>query len=538
MDKPDNLARARLSPQVTKAMDAQYRSGKNLTAAADRPWWEQRWFVALLVLAAAVPLLYPTVPPLVDLPGHMGRYRVQLDVDTSPWLWRYYGFHWAPIGNLGVDLLIWPLGKLIGLEPAVKLIVLVIPPATVAGFLWVVREVHGRLPPTAMFALPFAYSHPFLYGFVNYALSIALAFLAFGLWLRLGRLERLKLRAILFVPISIIVFFAHTYGWGVLGLMCFSAEAVRLHDRGAGWFRSAFWAGLQASVMALPILIMAAWRSETNGGMIRGWFEWDKKWDYVVQALRDRWEWFDKGSLTAVALIFLFALFHRRLGLSRNLLFSAFVLLIGFILIPRTIFGSTYADMRLVPYVMAVAILSIRFKTDERPRFAALLAIGGLSFYFLRIAAHTWSLGAAAVDQNAKLEALDHVPMGARVASMVGQRNCNQSWDMPRNSHLGGLVIVRKHGFSNDQWAIQGQNLLDLRYHAPGVYRADPSQMVRGMHCKRRTAWRVDLAFRMLPHDKLDYLWLIDPPPIHPSWTADMTEVWRGPRSILYRLNP
>ena len=103
-----------------------------------------------------------------------------------------------------------------------KLIVLPIPPMTVAGMLWVAREVHDRVPPTALFALPFAYSHfPFLFGFVNFALSMALAFLAFALWLRLGRLGKLKLRAILFVPISIVVFFAHTFGWGTLGLLCF-----------------------------------------------------------------------------------------------------------------------------------------------------------------------------------------------------------------------------------------------------------------------------------------------------------------------------
>jgi hypothetical protein len=513
--------------------------GQQQTGNGDvRPWWEQRWFVAALILLGAIPLLYPTVPPLVDLPGHMGRYRVQLDLDTSPWLSRYYGFHWAPIGNLGVDLLIWPLGKLIGLEPAVKLIVLAIPPLTVAGFLWVAREVHGRLPPTALFALPFAYGHPFLYGFVNYALSMAFAFLAFGLWLRLGRLERLKLRAALFVPISVVTFFTHTYGWGVLGLLCFSGEAVRLHDRGRGWFRSGFWAGVQASVMALPILIMAAWRSETNGGMIRGWFEWDRKWDYVVQSLRDRWELFDQGSLVLLALLVVLAIFHRRLGFSRNLLFSAFILLLGFILIPRTIFGSTYADMRLVPFVMAAIVLSIRFKAEERTRLAAMLGVAGLAFYVVRIGSHTVSLGLAAADQNAKLEALEHVPMGSRVASMVGQEQCNLAWQMPRNSHLGGMVIVRRHGFSNDQWAIQGQNLLDLRYHEPGVYRADPSQMVRAMHCRRRTAWRVDLAFRMLPRDKIDYLWTIDPPPLHPNWTKDMQVVWRGPGSVLYRLNP
>src|SRR5678809_610340 len=89
----------------------------------------------------------------------------------------------------------------------VELVVLAIPPLTAAGFMWVAREVHGRIPPTAFLALPFIYGFPFLFGFVNFALSVAFAFLAFGLWLRLGRLERTRLRSWLFVPISLVVFF-------------------------------------------------------------------------------------------------------------------------------------------------------------------------------------------------------------------------------------------------------------------------------------------------------------------------------------------
>ena len=506
-------------------------------ADAARPWWERPWFLALVVLATMVPLLYPPVPPLVDLLGHMGRYRVELDLDHSPWLQRYYDYHWAAIGNLGVDLLVIPLGKLFGLELAVKLIVLAIPPLTAAGFLWVAREVHGRIPPTVFFALPFIYGYPFLFGFVNFTLSVALAFLAFGLWLRLGRLERTGLRSWLFAPISLVVFFCHTYGWGLLGLMCFSADAVRLHDRGRSWWRAGLEAALHTSVMALPILVMLIWRSETHGGETSSWFEWKIKWRWIYSALRDRWKWFDIGSLAAAALAFLYAIFSRKLTLSRNLAFSAIVLAACFAMLPRIIFGSAYADMRLVPYLMAVALLAIRFRGAPDRRTAQVLAVLGLVFFATRTAANTISLGIAANDQSAKLQAVDLMPRGARVISMVGMP-CQEYWPMLRNGHLGAMVIVRREGFSNDQWLLEGVNLLDLKYRAAGYYAADPSQLVRPNRCRDPLHRMIDVSLAALPRADFDYVWLIDVPPYDPSTVADMKPVWRGPGSILYKTKP
>ena len=505
------------------------------TSAAPRPWWETRPFVATLILLSVVPLLYPAIPPLVDLLGHMGRYRVQLDVATSPWLRDYYDFRWAAIGNLGVDLLVVPLNKLFGLEPAVKLIVLTIPPMTVAGFLWVAREVHGRLPPTVLFALPFAYSHPFMFGFVNFALSMALAFLAFGLWLRLGRLGRLRLRAALFVPISIVLFFAHTFGWGALGLLCFSAEAVRQHDRGAGWLRSAIRAAMHASVMAVPALILLGWRSDIQGGFTGDWFNWAAKLDSLMAALRDRWKWFDMGAVLFLFGVVMFALASRRLGFSRHLAFSAIVLLTGFVLLPRIIFGSAYADMRLVPYVLAVAILAIRFRNEMPLRMGRALAFVGVGFVLLRLAGNTASLAMAAEDQRSKLRALDHVSMGARVLSLVGN-GCGDDWRLPRNTHLGGMVIVRRHGLSNDQWPTAGANPLKLRYPGVGPFSADPSQIVRRPDCVGRT-WNTDIALKAVPRDRFDYLWLIDTRPSTTRLLAGTTLVWSGAGSALYRID-
>ena len=69
-------------------------------AGESRPFWEHPAMLAAFVLASALPLLWPDVSPLLDLPGHMGRYRVQLELANSPTLQHYYGFDWALIGNL------------------------------------------------------------------------------------------------------------------------------------------------------------------------------------------------------------------------------------------------------------------------------------------------------------------------------------------------------------------------------------------------------------------------------------------------------
>ena len=497
-------------------------------------WWEQRWFAALLVLLTAVPLLWPDIPPLVDLPGHMGRYAVQLRIGQSEALQHFYTFDWALIGNLGVDLLIIPLSRLFGIELAVKLIVLAIPPMTAAGFLWVAREVHGRIPPTALFALPLAYNFPFMFGFVNFALSMAFAFLAFAFWLRLARLGHLKLRAFLFLPISILLWITHTYGWGALGVMAFSAELVRQRDRGNGYVRAAFYSGLHCLSLTPPLLLMLAWRSGQVGGQTGDWFNWTAKAHWFRMALRDRWQWFDLGSLAVIMGVILMALRVRSLEFSRNLAASALFLLLVYLLLPRIVFGSAYADMRLAPYMIAVAGIAIRPR-DELGRFGKAVALAGLLFFGARTIGTTVSFWLYDKVYDRQLAALDHVPENAKLVTFVGHQ-CPSPWAMTRLEHLPAIAVVRRNAFSNDQWAMAGAQLLGVRYMRQSGFAGDPSQLVTLRKCHGEL-WRpIDIALARFPRQAFDYVWLVNPPPYDPALTRGLQPIWRDGASVLYRV--
>ena len=504
-------------------------------SAAERGFWEQPWFLAAFVLLAALPLVWPDVPPFVDLPGHMGRYKVQLELANSPFLQRYYDFQWSLIGNLGVDLLVMPLARLFGLELAVKLIVIAIPPLTVAGFLWVAREVHGRIPPTALFAAPLAYGYPLIFGFVNFALSMAFAFLAFGLWLRLARQGRFRLRAILFVPLSGLIWVTHTFGWGTLGLLAFSAELVRQHDNGRGFIASAFRSGIHCLSIAPPILLMLFWRSGQVSGITADLFNWQAKLHYLLIVFRDRWLVFDVAALGVVSLLILRAMRSPRIGFSRNLAASALILTTMFVLLPRIVFGSAYADMRLAPYLFAVALVAIRLRDWTNMRFAKTVAIVALGFVLVRTTATTISFWLYDREWDRHLAALDALPQNARLLSFVGNK-CRHGWYIPRLDHLPALALVRNTAFSNDQWTMAGAQLLRVNYPQGGRFVKDPSQIVLENTCWSPAAITIDQALRRFPRNAFDYVWLIDPPEYDPALTRGLRPIWRNGTSALFKV--
>ena len=498
-------------------------------------WWETRRFAAVLILAAMIPLLWPAVPPLTDLPGHLGRYRVALDLAHSPLLRQYYDFHWTLVGNLGVDLLVQGLGSWIGVEPATKLIVLLIPPLTVGGLLVLAREIHGRLPPTALLALPLAFSWPFQFGFVNYCLGIALALYAAALWLRLGRGGRVRLRAASFLVIGALVWLCHVMAWGSLGLTIFAFELVGVRQAGRAWPRAILAAAPACLPLAVPLLITLLWWGGGPSGLT-GW-PWGlvAKIFFILTILKNHFLAFDLLTAIILYVAIAFGLLRDRLRIEPRLGLAALFMFLVFAAMPNILLGAAYADMRLLPYAVMLALLGLDPTPPLKRAHAASLALAATILFGLRLADQTRTYVEIDRGWREQAGAIDLIPRGARVFALVAVE-CNSAWSSRRMHHLDGFAIARREALTNGQWPMPGGKLLTVTYAPAAGWDVDPSQMMWPDDCEGQ-GMRLPYALAHLPRGAFDYLWLVDLEPARQPHDPGLVPVWRGPdRGILYRI--
>lgn len=469
------------------------------------------WFAVLLALASCLPVLVARYPQMSDYPAHLARYAVMLDGGRSADLARYYAFHWAWTGNLGVDILIRPFAAIFGLETGGRIISGIIPPLTALGLIAVDRQLHGRVTIASLLAMPFAWSPMMLIGLLNYALGQALALWAFALWVWLDRKGPVWwLRGAIFVPIGLVVWLSHLSAWGVLGVLLLGYEL----GMGRGW--RAF---IAPWPLLAPLVVMVLVPG-TAGTFSYGPYWWVYKQAIWLKAMRDTVYALDYLSLVVVALAFLAAAAMRRLD--GRLGWAAVMLLAMTIAVPRHISGGDYADYRLVTTGLMICCLSIRW---PRAPGWAITPVVMLYVARLLITTQDWH------DDSARMEkimvALDHVPQGARLASAV--LVTREQWPLNHFEHIGAYAVVRRHALVNANFAVPHVHMLQLKQGGRDF--DDPSQRLLLHHTQK-----VDLA-NFAPARQADWLWYVgDRQP--DTMPEGAVVVWRGEGTLLAKLKP
>ncbi|MGY2733080.1 hypothetical protein [Sphingomonas sp. UYP23] len=507
-------------------------AGRSICSGAREP--RIGFWLGAMALITTLPFAVAQIPSMTDWAGHVGRYHVMLAAGRSPLLNAFYAFDWHLVGNLRVDLLVWWLGPWLGVERAAWLIAALLPTLMIAGIAAVARVAYGRVGPAVVIACGFVFGNAMLFGFLNFCLAQALAFLTFAAWI--GLRERAGwLHLVVLVPLGVLVWLAHAMGWGVLVLLAIGFELERLWRRRAAFLPAIGDAALRGLALAPPIVLTVLWRSGGAGGSFA--FGPDllarKLMNWVV-VLRGGSPVLDIGMVLLLGAIVVLLAWRGKWRVDWRIGNGAVLLVLACLVMPSTVFNSWGADERIAPAALIVALLALRWRGTAAE--ATRLALTVTLLFAVRIGAIAGSWHALDAQYRSNLVALDRVPRGSRIEAMVLTNGCHAGWRKTAYPHLPALAIVRRDAFVNAEWPIVGAPLLRVTYPVADTLRYDPSQMIDAFDCAGRpTTAAIQERLAQLTPRAFDFVWMLDTHGRSDLWPGH-APLYRDASSALYRV--
>lgn len=158
-----------------------------------------------------MPLALTDVPPLLDYPNHLARAVVLASVGSDAILSRMYSPHWAIIPDLGIDLVLPALLRVLPVHLAGRMVVglsLLLPVLGSVAYSRATFRTHAAWPLASALV---AYNATFLLGFLNFVAGIGIALLVGAAWIAWR--DRYPKRMIAAAGVgTIALFFCHLVG--------------------------------------------------------------------------------------------------------------------------------------------------------------------------------------------------------------------------------------------------------------------------------------------------------------------------------------
>lgn len=530
---------ARQEPRPIQRLTRMLTAGPEVWRGPVLPWLTPT-AIAIVTLLVCLPFVLVEVPPLVDLPGHMGAAAIESASPGSP-LSQYWGFRWMFTLNLGGGVLMKLIGAPFGVLAAGWWSTVLATGLFAAGGLMCVRVLNPKGGYAAPFALMFVFTFPLLTGFLNYILATGLSLAAFAASVMLE--DKPRHRALMLMAVQPIALLSHAIGGILLPLLVGTYWLGRLIDeRPERIDRAALiamakrlWIACWPLVAALVTIAIWKIASADHGAHSVLKWRWNQKaWSFVL-TLRDQSLALDIA--TTVACFALIA-FGWALGARWSWRQGLPALAVGllFVIIPSDIDGSAFVDIRLLP-VAAMLALGLQDWSRAPGRRARAVALVGAALLGVRLVVTAASFADYADDYNRQLAALDHVRPGSRVLAFVQHSCIEESWRSTRTDHLASLAGLYRQAWVNDNWAVPGLDMVKPRFKPGRFYVADPSEFVWSPACSSGRLRTVTTALRHAPIDMVDYVWLIDTGLPH---NADprLRLVWQDGRSLLFEVRP
>src|SRR5215831_13614964 len=332
--------------------------------------------IALLAAAAflVLPLWIVKYPALLDYPNHLARVWTLTHIHDPQYQFaQYYTVTFGPYPYLTMDVLLMGLQKLCSIFTGGKIILSLCVLGVPLAAWFFVRQANRDNTSLACWGLLSAYNIFFLWGFVNWQLSMALVLLVAGLWIR-HLTGPTILRWLALLLIVTILYFTHLQGFGLAGLLVTAYTALRLKGlRRIGSALVQGWA-LFLPGASLHLITRIATR-ETSAAWAMNFHPLSDKWERLYFFMQGYSRGLDTITLLAV-IACAFAAWWRNREFKWNHPWPAITA--GFFLLYWVFpgYGVNWAgddaDVRLLPFVFM--LLPAVVHTGRRARWIALVA--------------------------------------------------------------------------------------------------------------------------------------------------------------------
>jgi hypothetical protein len=162
----------------------------------------------------------------LDYPNHLARMDILANVPHDPELARIYGSNWQIVPNIGIDLAMPALMRLLPLTAAGKVFLALALLLPLIGVVVLHRALFRTVTYWPFAAGLVAYNRLFFTGFINFLIGVGLALLGAALWQALLE-RRALLRVGTAVVAAVVIFFCHLIAVGFYGLLLLGLELAR-----------------------------------------------------------------------------------------------------------------------------------------------------------------------------------------------------------------------------------------------------------------------------------------------------------------------
>lgn len=408
--------------------------------------------VGALVFSALLLAAFFTVPylPMVDLPQHAAQISIWLHLNDPKWAeFQLFELN-LRTPYLGAYALARGLSGLLGVVPALKVVVWLSIVGHWATFDWLVRSLgHGRW--LGLLGLPLGMGYGFYFGFISFIGALPFGLAATCLALR--HRERPSLANGLWLGGALCATLA-THGFA-LGLTMVLVAPLLLRGNGSLIVR-----GLP---LLAPGLLMLVWLVPGSSARSIGLTVWDPRfWELLqIPGLLLASSGVDHAA-SVLGVIFLgivaFSLGRPSRELERFIPLSA--MLLGYCLFPLSLGGFTPLHPRFAAFLVPSLLLAFQPQTSAgSPYFDGFVALAtGAWFCLFAIRLQRFAHETKPIE-----DFIARMPAGLKIRPLIFDRGSDAFPGLPAMLHLSAYYVPEKGGYQGYSFAMYPTSV--VRYH-------------------------------------------------------------------------